>query len=97
MRELTINLNLKAETPLYEQIYHYIKQDIQDQKILAGEKLPSSRALSRYLEVSRSTVDLAYDQLLSEGYVESIPCKGYYACQIEGLYHLKTGADRGVV
>lgn len=42
MRELTINLNLKAETPLYEQIYHYIKQDIQDQKILAGEKLPSS-------------------------------------------------------
>ena len=95
MRELTINLNLKAETPLYEQIYHYIKQDIQDQKILAGEKLPSSRALSRYLEVSRSTVDLAYGQLLSEGYVESIPCKGYYACQIEGLYHLKTGADRG--
>ena len=76
MRELTISLNAKAETPLYEQIYHYIKQDIQEHKILAGEKLPSSRALSRYLEVSRSTVDLAYDQLLSEGYVESVPLQG---------------------
>ena len=42
MRELTISLNAKAETPLYEQIYHYIKQDIQEHKILAGEKLPSS-------------------------------------------------------
>ena len=97
MRELTISLNAKAETPLYEQIYHYIKQDIQEHKILAGEKLPSSRALSRYLEVSRSTVDLAYDQLLSEGYVESVPCKGYYACRIEGLYHLKTGEDGGEI
>ncbi len=89
MRELTIDLHPKADTPLYEQIYQYIKQDIQDAKILAGEKLPSSRALSRYLEVSRSTVDLAYEQLLSEGYVESVPCKGYYVCRIEGLYHLQ--------
>lgn len=71
MRELTINLTPKADTPLYEQIYQYIKQDIQTGKILAGEKLPSGRALSRYLEVSRSTVDLAYEQLLSEGYIES--------------------------
>ena len=95
MRELTIDLNPKADTPLYEQIYNYIKQDIQEQKILAGEKLPSSRALSRYLEVSRSTVDLAYEQLLSEGYVESVPCKGYYACRIEGLYHLQTERSTG--
>ncbi len=92
MQELTIDLNPRAEMPLYEQIYTYIKQDIQDKKILAGEKLPSSRALSRYLEVSRSTVDLAYGQLLSEGYVESIPCKGYYVCEIEALYHLKNEA-----
>lgn len=95
MRELTINLTPKADTPLYEQIYQYIKQDIQTGKILAGEKLPSGRALSRYLEVSRSTVDLAYEQLLSEGYIESIPCKGYYACGIEGLYHLRTEQLQG--
>lgn len=87
MRELTISLKPKSKTPLYEQIYNYIKQDIQNGRIKAREKLPSSRALSAYLEVSRSTVDLAYEQLLSEGYLESVPCKGYYACQIEELYH----------
>lgn len=87
MHELTISFDPKSKIPLYEQIYSYIKQDIQNGRIKAKEKLPSSRALSTYLEVSRSTVELAYEQLLSEGYLESIPCKGYYACQIEELYH----------
>ena len=92
MQELTISLDPKSKTPLYEQIYTYIKQDIQTGRIKAREKLPSSRALSAYLEVSRSTVDLAYEQLLSEGYLESIPCKGYYACQMEELYHFQREA-----
>lgn len=89
MQELTIPLTPKSKTPLYEQIYTYIKQDIQTGRIRAKEKLPSTRSLSACLEVSRSTVDLAYEQLLSEGYIESLPCKGYYACQIEALYHFQ--------
>ncbi len=88
MQELTIHLNSKEGLPLYEQIYRYIKEDIRTGRIPAKEKLPSSRALAAYLEVSRSTVDLAYGQLLSEGYLESVPCKGYYACSIEELYRL---------
>lgn len=89
MNELTINLKTDVKTPLYEQIYAYIKTDIQNGKIPYGEKLPSTRALSRHLEVSRSTVELAYEQLLSEGYVESEPCRGYFVAQIEELYRLK--------
>lgn len=89
MNELTINLQPKSKTPLYEQIYDYIKKDIQTSRIKSGEKLPSTRALSKYLEVSRSTVELAYEQLLSEGYVEAFPCRGYFVAQIEGLYHLE--------
>lgn len=89
MRDLTINLNTASRIPLYEQIYEYIRDEITAGRIPAGEKLPSGRALAAYLEVSRSTVDLAYEQLLSEGYVESIPCKGYYACRIEELYRLE--------
>ena len=79
MNELTINLQPKSEIPLYEQIYTYIKRDIQNGRILSGEKLPSTRALSRHLEVSRSTVELAYEQLQSEGYVEAEPYRGYFA------------------
>lgn len=88
MKELTINLNNKSDIPLYEQIYVYIKREIKSNKIKNGTKLPSSRALSAHLSVSRSTVDLAYSQLVSEGYIESIPCKGYYASDIALLYDI---------
>ena len=64
MYELTMNLKSHSKIPLYEQIYDYIKRDIQSGRIGYKEKLPSTRSLSRHLEVSRSTVELAYEQLL---------------------------------
>ena len=89
MNELTISLDTHSRIPLYEQIYDYIKTDIQSGRIPYGEKLPSTRFLSKHLEVSRSTVELAYEQLLSEGYIESVPYKGFFVAQIDELYHLK--------
>lgn len=89
MYELTINLKSGDKTPLYEQLYEYIRGEIRDGHIASGEKLPSTRALSRHLEVSRSTVELAYEQLLSEGYIEARPYRGYYVAQIDGLYQIK--------
>lgn len=91
MNELTINLKTESKTPLYEQIYTHIKAEIQNGRLEKGEKLPSTRALSRYLEVSRSTVELAYEQLLSEGYIEAQPYRGFYVAEIEELYHLTRG------
>ncbi|WP_461884698.1 GntR family transcriptional regulator [Fusicatenibacter sp.] len=88
MNELTISLDPRRKIPLYEQIYGFIREEIRGGRIHAGERLPSARALAGYLSVSRSTVDLAYEQLVSEGYLESEPCKGYFVCEIEGLYRL---------
>ena len=85
MYELTISLRQGEKTPLYEQIYDYIKNEIREGRISSGEKLPSTRLLSRHLDISRSTVELAYEQLLSEGYIESKPQRGYYVSQIDGL------------
>lgn len=82
MRELTIPLDLSSKIALYEQIYNYIKHDIIDGKISTGEKLPSTRFLAKHLQVSRSTVDMAYEQLLSEGYVKAVPGSGYFVCDI---------------
>lgn len=87
MNELTISLKTDSKIPLYEQIYSYIKANIQSGKIAYGEKLPSTRALSKHLEVSRSTVELAYEQLLSEGFIESEPYRGFFVAQIDELYH----------
>lgn len=90
MNELTMNLDTKSSVPLYEQIYKYIKKDIQDGGLPFGKRLPSTRKLAKFLQVSRTTVDLAYEQLLSEGYIESVPCKGYFVCELEGIYRLRT-------
>ncbi len=86
MPELMIHLESDSRKPLYQQIYDYIRMNITDGKISCGEKLPSTRFLSRHLQVSRSTVELAYEQLLSEGYIESKPYCGYYVSDISDLY-----------
>ncbi len=95
MKELTIPLESGGKVPLYEQIYQYIKQDILDGKISPGEKLPSTRLLAKYLQVSRSTTDLAYGQLLSEGYVRTVPGSGYYVCRIQHELLQLTGNGYG--
>ncbi len=77
MNELTINLDRRSKKPLYEQIYDISSLISRTGGFLTGRKLPSTRALAKHLEVSRSTVELAYEQLLSEGYIESAPYRGF--------------------
>ncbi|MBS6396229.1 MAG: PLP-dependent aminotransferase family protein [Clostridiales bacterium] len=90
MYEMMLHLDAHSGQNLYEQIYEYIKEEIQTGNIGCGDRLPSTRLLAERLEVSRSTAQLAYEQLLSEGYIESVPCRGYFACQMKELYHLKS-------
>lgn len=83
MYEMTIRLRADSEKKLYEQIYEHIRNEIKGGKLLFGERLPSTRSLAEYLQVSRSTVDAAYGQLLDEGYIESRPCRGFFVCSGE--------------
>ncbi|MCM1045488.1 MAG: PLP-dependent aminotransferase family protein [Candidatus Gastranaerophilales bacterium] len=89
MYDMTIQLDTGGGKCLYQQIYEHIRQEIKEGKLLAGERLPSTRSLAEYLQVSRSTVDYAYDQLLSEGYVESRPYKGYFVCSLENILDIE--------
>ena len=77
MIEIMMNLQGGAKAPLYEKIYEYIKSEITDGRIPRGERLPSTRLLAKNLAVSRSTVEMAYDQLLAEGYIQAEPCRGF--------------------
>ena len=92
MRELPIHIQLKPESDktLYEQIYEYIREEIKSGSLLRDEKLPSARYLAEYLQVSRTTVDMAYGQLVSEGYLEARPRQGYFVSAVEGLYAIDT-------
>ncbi|MBD5543949.1 MAG: PLP-dependent aminotransferase family protein [Lachnospiraceae bacterium] len=89
MNELAITLDMKSGVYLYEQIYQYIKNEIVEGKLSEQERLPSTRALAEHLQIARSTVELAYEQLVSEGYIEAKPYKGYFVCAVGELYHLK--------
>lgn len=91
MNDLAIVLSQNGGKHLYEQIYEYIKNEIRKGKLPEGERLPSTRSLAGFLQVARSTVELAYEQLLSEGYIEAIPCKGYFVCAAEDLLDLEGG------
>ena len=90
MYEIALHLDVHGEKTLYEQIYEYLKDEIQRGAVRHGERLPSTRMMASRLEVSRTTVQLAYEQLVSEGYVENVPCRGYYVCQVGELYRLDT-------
>lgn len=80
-----ININPKSKEPLYSQIYNQIKQSIIEGRIKSGEKLKSKRNLSKELSVSVNTIDTAYGQLVSEGFIKSVPQSGFYVCDIESL------------
>lgn len=83
--ELIIPFASQGNVPMYEQIYQHIKKEIRQGGLRAGDKLPSTRVLADHLKVSRSTTQMAYEQLLSEGYIEAVPCRGYFVSAIEEL------------
>lgn len=89
MLELTPNLNTKSKIALYVQLYEYIKKEIKDGTIPAFTKLPAKRKLAIYLQVSKNTVEAAYEQLLAEGYIESASRKGYFVCKIEQMIYVE--------
>ncbi|MDW2796015.1 PLP-dependent aminotransferase family protein [Clostridium boliviensis] len=85
--ELMIPLKNQPGLPYYSQIYTYIKNEIVKGNLRPADRLPSTRQLAEHLKVSRSTTQMAYEQLLSEGYIESVPCRGYFVLKIDGLIH----------
>ncbi|OWT50573.1 MULTISPECIES: MocR-like pyridoxine biosynthesis transcription factor PdxR [Bacillus] len=89
MLELTPNLNVNSKRALYVQLYEYIKKEIKDGTIPALTKLPAKRKLASYLQVSKNTVEAAYEQLLAEGYIESASRKGYFVCKVEQMIYVE--------
>lgn len=85
MFSFTPLLNKTRNKPIYKQLYESIKEQILNGFIPGGTKLPSIRKLSKDLNLSKNTIEAAYQQLYAEGFVESIPKIGYLAVDI----HLK--------
>ena len=80
---LTYELKKSPGVPLYEALYRCIREDILSGVLVPGQKLPSKRALAQNLEVSKITVEAAYNQLLSEGYIRSQEKVGFFVEAVE--------------
>ena len=83
---LTLNLEPNKPQPIYMQIYQYIKNEILLHHLTPGTKLPSKRSLATQLGISTITVEGAYGQLVSEGYIYARLKSGYFVSPVEN-YH----------
>lgn len=68
----------KSSTPMYRQLYEFLRQAILEGRLRPGQRLPATRALAGELGISRNTVMLAFDYLLSEGYLKGKTGSGTY-------------------
>ena len=83
---------------IYINLFEALKNAIINRTLDKDLKLPPSRVLAQDLEVSRSTVIKAYDLLVLEKFVNSIPGSGYYVAPIKVKkikHNLKTQIIRG--
>ena len=81
--ELGACLERTRGRPLFIQLYSEICRLILTRRLTSGTKLPGSRALAADLELSRTTVLSAYEQLEAEGYIEARRGAGVFV--VDGL------------
>ena len=73
-----ILIDNKSGTPIYDQIYTQIKNQILSGALEPDSALPSIRALAKDLRISFITTKRAYEELEKDGFLYTIPAKGCY-------------------
>ena len=67
-----------SPVPIYEQIKNQIINQIMSDELREGDSIPSIRSLASDIKISVMTIKKTYDELESEGYIESIQGKGTF-------------------
>lgn len=78
---MTYSIENRGNTPVYMYLYECIRKDILAGRIAPGERLPSKRPFAAHLGVAIITVENAYAQLMTEGYIQSREKRGYYVSE----------------
>jgi GntR family transcriptional regulator/MocR family aminotransferase len=80
---MTFSIALESDSavPAHRQIYEAWRRGILSGRFASGHRLPSTRELAATLAVSRGTVTQAYEQLLSEGYLQASHGSGTFVCR----------------
>ena len=75
---MEIILSNASQKPIYEQITSQIKAMIMNGELKAGDAMPSMRKLAKELHVSVITTQRAYDDLVKDGFIVTVPAKGTF-------------------
>ena len=92
-----IELNRQSDLPLYQQLYESLRRAILEQRLRPGQRLPATRKFAEELGISRSTVLLAYEHLVTEGYAEGKTGAGTFISETipEHLLHVGPQTNSG--
>ncbi len=74
-------LNMKSPLPIWEQIRDGFKKQILAGALLPGDRLPSVRALAGELGINPNTIQRAYTELESEGFVYTVVGRGCFVSE----------------
>ena len=80
-----IPLHPESRTPLYEQLYLALAEQIRSGELAPGRPLPGRRTMAEQLGVSVNTVDTAYQMLAAEGLADSRPRRGFFVQETGGM------------
>lgn len=75
---MEVLIDNKSGSPIYDQIYSQIKNQIISGALKENELLPSIRGLAKDLRISFITTKRAYDELEKEGFIYTVQAKGCY-------------------
>ena len=78
---MTILIDNRSGTPIYDQIFTQIKNQIVSGRLPEGEALPSIRSLAKDLRISVITTKRAYEELEREGYIYTVAGKGCFVAE----------------
>ncbi len=71
--------------PIYEQIRDNLKLLIMDGVLKCDERIPSVRELAVIMAINPNTIQKAYKELETDGYVYSVRAKGYFVAPVENI------------
>lgn len=84
-----VQLNYRDSKPIYEQIKDGFRKLILSESMTTNEKLPSVRELASKLAINPNTIQKAYHELESEGYIYSVAGKGSFVAERDEVFNVR--------
>ena len=78
-----IQLNYRDTRPFYQQIKDNVRQLVVSGALKKDEKLPSVRDMAASVAINPNTIQRAYRELESEGYIYTLSGKGTFVAEVD--------------